>query len=280
MPRDLLDRLTQWKSRFGPPGEGRLESLLAVIARRKFRRAGELIRLHEALLFLRAYPRSPEVARLADASLRGFARRIAELQERGVDLDPFEEPEVSGIAGTSLAAVFSYEFARRLALRHPRSLEIAWDRNDEIDRLGPVLARILPLFGEDWPVEAHAPFRQWMAAARPPGGSDLAWLLKRLAALPAEPRERAALYETLGLPLTWRFGARMSRSNLRLPGRRLYCHREPLLRRGDVPLARELEGPTLPVRRLARPEARKILDLILDASAMRFRELYGFKPPG
>jgi hypothetical protein len=81
------------------------------------------------------------------------------------------------------------------------------------------------------------------------------------------------------LPLTWRFGTRMSRSNLRLPGRRPCCHREPLLRRGDISLTRELEGPPLPVRRLPLPEARKILDLILDASAMRFRELYGFSHP-
>jgi hypothetical protein len=279
MPRDILDRLSEWKSRFGPSGTGRLESLLAAIAKRKFGSAGELIRLHETLLFLRAYPRSPEVARRADAALRTFAGRIAELQAAGADLDPFEEPEVSGIAGTSLSAVFSYEFARRLALRHPRHLEIAWDRYDEIDRLGPVLARVLPLFREDWPVEAHAPFREWIAAARPRGASDLAWLLDRLAALPTTPRERAALYETLGLALIWQFGARMSRSNLRLPGRKRYCHREPLLRRGDISLDRELDGRPLPVRRLPVPEARKILDLILDASAMRFRELYGFSHP-
>ena len=274
MPRDLLDRLSEWKSRFDETGAGRLEKLLAVLSRRKFRGAAELIRLHETLLFLRAYPRSPEVARLADAALAGFAARTAD-----ADPDAFEEPEISGIAGTSLSAVFSYEFARRLAARHPRDLEIAWDRYDEIDRLGAVLARILPLFGEDWPVEAHAPFREWVAAARPRGTTDMAWLLEQLAALPIPPRERAALYETLGLPLTWRFGARISRSNLRLPGRELYCHREPLLRRSDISLARELESPPLPMRRLPRREARKILDLILDASAMRFRELYGFSHP-
>ena len=127
-PRDLLDRLDEWKGRFGPSGAGRLERLLAAIAGRKFGAAGELIRLHEALLFLRAYPRSQEVARLADAALLRFAGRTAALRAAGVDLGPFEEPEVSGIAGASLSAVFSYEFARRLALRHPRDLEIAWDR--------------------------------------------------------------------------------------------------------------------------------------------------------
>jgi hypothetical protein len=46
-----------------------------------------------------------------------------------------------------------------------------------------------------------------------------------------------------------------------------------------VSLAGELDGPPVPVRRLSRPEARKILDLILDTSAMRFRELYGFSHP-
>jgi hypothetical protein len=262
----LLDQLEKGKSRFGPPGDGQLEGLLADAARRRFRDTASLIRLHETALYLRAYPRNPEVARLADAILFSFAGRVA-------DLAAFEAPEISGIAGTSLSAVFSYEVARRLAARHPRNIEIAWDRYDGIDRLGPVLHRFLPLLGEDWPVEAHVPYRQWISAARPRGLSDLEWLLERLAATPE-------LYDTLDLPLTWRIGdARTSRSRLRLAGRKLYCHQEPLLRRSDVSLARELDGPPLPVRRLSRPEARHILDLILDTSAMRHRELYGFSHP-
>jgi len=278
MARDWLERLGDWKSRYGGDASA-LERLLAEAGRRKVRDAAELIRLHETLLFLRAYPQSREAARLADQALQGFARRIAEFESAGGDLDPFEEPEISGIAGTSLAAVFSYEFARRLSERHPREIEIAWDRYDEAERLGPVLAQLVPLFGEDWPVEAHAPFREWIAAVKPRGTSDLAWLLERLAALPVTPRERAALYETLGAPLGWKFSAKTSRGTLRLPGRKLYVHREALLRRADVSIARELAGPRIPVRRLPRAEARKILELITDVSAMRFRELYGFSHP-
>jgi hypothetical protein len=83
----------------------------------------------------------------------------------------------------------------------------------------------------------------------------------------------------LQLPLTWRVASPTSRSHLRLPARRLYLHREPLLRRGDVSLERKLAGPPLPVKRLAVGEARRILDAILETSAMRYRELYGFSHP-
>ena len=274
MPRRILDRLDDWKRRFEPGGDGELATLLAQIATRRFKDPADLVRLHETLLFLRAYPRTPAVARLADEILFSFAARVAPLKDR----EPFEEAEVSGIAGTYFAAVFSYEVARRLAALHPRHIEIAWDRHDQVDKLGPALARFLPLIEEDWPVEAHVPFRQWMAAAHRRGVTDLAWLLERLSDL--APRAAAGVYEALDLPLLWDIAnARTSRSRLRLPVRKLFCHREPLLRRSDVSLVKELDAPPLPIRRLPRAEARRILDVILDTSAMRYRELYGFSHP-
>jgi hypothetical protein len=274
MSRAWLDRLDLWKSRFGQTGDGQLERLLSQLARRAVRDPQSLIRLHETLLFLRAYPRSAEVARLADEILFSFADRIAD------DVDPFEAPEVSGIAGTSLTAVFSYEVARRLAARYPRAVEIAWDRYDEPDRMGNVIRRFLPMLDEDFPVEAHVPFQQWIAQAHDRRSSDLAWLLERLAAFESGDRARAELFESMQVPLTWRMGvSRASRSRLRLAVRSLYLHREPLLRRSDVSLAHELNTAPLPIRRLARPAAGRILDLILDTSAMRYRELYGFSHP-
>ena len=280
MPSDLLARLSSWKTRFGTPDSTPLERLLTATSATRFRDPHDLIALHETLLFLRAYPASPGVARLADSILFSFADRIEELRESGIDLSPFEEAEVSGIAGTSLSAVFSYEVATRLAARHRRRIEIAWDRYDEPDKLGSLMTRFVPLLCEDWPVEAHAPYREWFAAARGGTQSDLVWLLEELGRLPLAAFERAERFDALQLPLTWEMGtARTSRSRLRLSNRTLYCHREPLLQRRDVSLARELEGPKLPVRRLGRAKARAILDLILDTSAMRYRELYGFSHP-
>src|SRR5579872_4576689 len=145
MPRQLTEQLESWKNNFDPAGAKHLERLLKRISRERFSGAKEHIRLHETLLFLRGYPLSEKVARLADEILFSFAGRLTAES----DLDIFEEPEVSGIAGTSLTAVFSREVAGRLARMDPGHVEIAWDRYDEQDRLGPSLRKLLPMLRED-----------------------------------------------------------------------------------------------------------------------------------
>jgi hypothetical protein len=261
MPHNLLEKLETWKRQFGGPENGALERLLERVRKARVLDAGELIRLHETLLFLRAYPRTPAVARLADEILGGFADRVT-----GVAPESFEDPEVSGIAGTRVGGVFSYEVARSLHARHSADIEIAWDRYDEIDRMGPVVSRLIPLACEDWPVEAHVPFQKWV-----PG---LGWLLSRL-----KGPEAAERYGSMAMPLEWKVAPKVSRSMMRLTGRKLFCHTEPLIRRSEVSLARELEGPRIAVRRVGQPESQRILDLIMDTSAMRYRELYGFSHP-
>jgi hypothetical protein len=276
MPTDLPARLEAWKSRFGRENLAPLHGLLAAVGRARFTDPDELIRLHECLLFLRAYPADATVMRLADAALFSFAERVAGLN----DLSPFEDAAVSGIGGTSFSAVFSYEIARQLASRYPRNIEIDWENYDQAEKLGPVLRRFLPLVAEDWPVEAHVPFRAWMDAARPRSSSALLWLLGRIGSLPVSPREQAELYDSLELLLLWHIGnTRTSRSRTRLPVRKPFYHTELLIRRSEISLAAELEAAPLPVTRLSKPDARKMLDLILDTSAMRYRELYGFTHP-
>jgi len=274
---NLLDRLDDWKRRFGPPETGQLERLLDAAAKYRVRDAASLIRLHETLLFLRAYPRTPEVARRADAILFGFADRVARLRAAGLDLEPFAEPEVSGIAGTDLTAVFSFDVARGLVERHGRAVRLAWDAHDEMQRVGPGSPRLAPLIGEEWPVEAHVPLERWLAAARPRAESELPWLLERVRAI--APDHAAERYNAMGLPLTWEIGRRVSRSRQRAAVRGLFCHTEPLIARRDVSLDRELASAPLAVKRLPPADARKMLQLILDTSAMRFRELYGFSHP-
>lgn len=274
MPRDLLERLEHWKRRIGTRDPSELERLLEAAAARRFRDPRTSIRLHECLLFLRAHPQNAQVRRLTDAILFNFAERVTG------DPEAFEEPEISGIAGTSLSAVFSYEVACRLAARYPGSIGIDWENYEHPDKLGPLLQRFLPLLREDWPVEAHVPYRAWISAARGRSAGGLAWLLGRIGRLQIPEREKAGLYDSLDLLLVWKLGdVATSRSRLRLQAGKPFYHARPLLRRADVSLLRELDGPPLPVRKLSAREAGRVLDIILDTSAMRYRELYGFTHP-
>lgn len=257
-----LDQLENLKISFGRTSEQRVAALLERLARMRLRDPAALIRLHETALFVRAYPHSPRVARLADGLLEGFARRLA-----GLELEPFEDSEVSGMAGTAVSTAFSYPFARSLTDRHGRGIEIAWDAYEHPERLGAVLARLAPAAAEDWAVEPHPDWRRWWAAL----GADPRWLLARI-----DPQT----YDALELPLLWRLGeSRASRSKARLPRRQLYCHTGPLLARRDVSIQAEFASPPIGVRRVSARQARRVIHTIIDTSAVRYRELWGFLYP-
>ncbi|MGA2877789.1 MAG: hypothetical protein ABSG13_02445 [Bryobacteraceae bacterium] len=272
-----LDRLEASKRSYGTDEHAALPRLLRQLGRARFPDAGSLIRFHEALLFFRAYPPNDQVLQLSDQLLLGIPTKIAQLRRAGVDLVAFEEPDVSGIAGTAFSALFTCDITRWLAEHHPRAVEIDWDGYDA-SLLGPLLRRLHPLANEDLLVEANIPYMDWFRAAKRGSGSDLRWLISRIEALPIPAEDRAELFAQAKIAIRWQLGAgRATRTNGRLPGRRkIFYHDGPLLRRADVSLAAELESPALGIEKLSREEGEKLLDFARETSAMRYRELHGF----
>ena len=255
--------------------------MLRQLGRARFPDAGSVIRFHEALLFFRAYPPNPDVLRLSDELLQGISKKIAQLRRAGVDLAPFEEPDVSGIAGTAFSALFTYDITRWLAGYHPKSVEIDWEGYDA-SLLGPLLRRLHPFANEDLLVEANIPYMDWFRAAqgetRRGSASDLRWLTARIEGLPMPAEDRAELFAQAKIAIRWELGeGRGTRTNGRLPGRRrLFYHDGPLIRRAEVSLAKELESPAFAIDQLSRAEGQKMLDFARETSAMRYRELHGF----
>jgi len=272
----LLARLDGAKRRFGPGEAEKTERLLAALERRKISDAGSLVRLHEALLFLRAYPGSPGILRCVERLLGAFFGRMSQLGPGDAGVDA-ENPEISGIAGTECSAILSYEVVRRLAELHPREIEIDWDRYEIGDRLAGTWRLILPLLEEDSLVEAHVPYLEWLRAARARREAELSWLIRRLDSLPIEAKEREGLWNALELPMRWRLGdSPASRTLMCRPVRRVFYHDGPLIARSEVSLAEELASPPLPVEKLSAAEGRAVLDMALETSAVRYRELHGF----
>ena len=244
---------------------------LRKLSRKKISDTDTLIHYHELLLFLRAYPPNAAIARDAERELRNFAGRVAALD---VDLAPLQHPEVSGIAGTSVTDTFSFYIVRRLLERHGAQLAIEWDWFEDENRLAETWPRFMPLLEEDTFVEANIPYREWLAAARK-GRPELPWLIDRFNSLPKSDKERAELYDSQQIYVRWTPGYNSSRTGMRLPNRRLFYHRGPLIQRRDVDFTRELVQPVT-FTKVSERAGEKALDMARDASTIRYRELYGF----
>jgi hypothetical protein len=88
------------------------------------------------------------------------------------------------------------------------------------------------------------------------------------------------VYDLLELPIRWDLGdSAASRSSARIPRKKIFYHDRPFLARKDVSIEFEFAAPKIAVERLPRAEAQRMIDTIIDASAVRYRELYGFLHP-
>jgi hypothetical protein len=271
----LLDRLEAAKGRFGPKYAAQAETLLDAVGRLRVRDTDSLIRLHEVLLFLRAFPPSARVVRQADALLSSFRQRVETLRSAGVGLTPLDPMEVSGVAGTVLEDPLNYDVSRWLLRRFPGRVDVAWDGCDKHTRLAETLPRFLPLLDDDAYVEADVPYATWLRSARGRGACDLAWLLARFERLPLSDREKSELFDSLELPIRWNLGnLHASRTRNWRRVRRAFYHRDPFIRRNDVNLVNEMSAP-LSITRLSRREGERVLDLMREVMTVRRRELWG-----
>ena len=275
----LLDCLEAAKNRFGGGARAESKLLLDQISRSRFSDAKSLIRFHEVLLFLRAFPQSASLVPRIEKLLNTFHERVEKLRELDSDMSAFDDFDTSGIAGTTMQDALSFDAARWLVRRIPRNIEIAWDdysADYEAERtMGSAWPRFIPLLEEDADIEANIPWRQWLNAARG-RQKDFEWLIRSFEQLPATNRERAELYDSLRLPLRWHLGnLKFSRTRNWTRPRQFYYHTEPLIVRSQVSLAHELTQPAPNLGKLSRHEGESVLHTIREVMAVRYRELYG-----
>ena len=271
----LLDQLDEVKTQFAPAAARRLERLLARLSRKRLNDTDSLFRLHEILLFLRAYPQNASIVRATEKQLRDFSDRVVFLHEQGIDLSPLQHPEVSGLAGTSVTDTFSFYIVRWLMQRHSKEVAIDWEWFEDENRLAETWPRFIPLLEEDAFVEANVPYRDWLSAARN-GQPELRWLIDRFNKLARPEKERAELYDSQKLFVRWTPGFSATRTGMRLATKQFFYHRGPLIQRREVDLSRELAQRSPPLQKLSLKQGERAIDMAREASTIRYRELYGF----
>jgi len=285
MAANALDRqLTELEAsryRFGRNQAARVVKLLNRLNAARFPDPASLIRFHEALLFLRAFPQGPAVVRVTERILNSFHKKVEALRKAGNDMDDFEPIEVSGIAGTQMEDTLSFDVANWLIKRMPNRVEIAWENYDPGRELGTTGPRFMTLLEDDAHVEADTPWRRWLETAAGKKGSDRAWLVptwlvQRFADLPLPPNQKAELYESLRVPLRWNLGnSAVTRTRNWKPVRNVFYHSEPLITRSEVSLAGELARRPPQLTRLSRQQGEQVMDMIREVMLVRYRELYG-----
>jgi hypothetical protein len=271
----LLDQLERSAHRFGARQRESVEQVLSSLSRLRFNDPETLVRYHELLLFLRAYPHNSRIVKLAEKELASFPRRVEALRASEVDLSPIETPEISGIAGTSVTDAFSYPIVRWLVRHQQGRVALDWDWFEDENRLAETWPRFMPLLEEDAAVEANVPYREWLSAAVG-RKKELSWLIRRFELLPKSEKEKSELYDSQKLYVRWSPAYQSSRTGMRSPGSKIFYHRKPLIQRRDVSLPGELEKPAPPLQLLSPTQGEAILDMAREASTVRYRELYGF----
>ena len=280
MPANALNRqLTQLEAsryRFGRHEAASVVKLLSRLNAARFPDPASLIRFHEALLFLRAFPQGPAVVRVTERILNSLHKKVEALRKAGADMDDFEPIEVSGIAGTEMEDTLSFDVASWLIKRMPGKVEIAWENYDPGRELGTTGPRFMPLLEDDAYVEADTPWRRWLEAAAGKKSSDPAWLLQRFADLPLPPNQKAELYESLHVPLRWNLGnSDLTRTRNWKPVRERFLPPRTAHQPQPGVAGRRVGARPPQLTKLSRKQGDEIMDMIREVMLVRYRELYG-----
>jgi len=263
----LLKRLEASRDDYSPGAGAKKTALLRALARARLATPAALLRLHEHLCFLRAYPDNRRVLAAADRLLKSFAAR-PDLRRHRAALAG------SGVAGTDLHDRFFWPMARWLASRWPARLEIDWDQVDD-----GTLASALPLLVT--PAEAA-----WLRVAKPGARAAVERLrgrtsggtfyVRRVAAMPGDDFTREAFFDGIDLDL-------VLRSAPGTPSRTLARHRfapigfrrEPPAR-GRPDLRAQLAIAPRTARFVTPREGAALIDLAREVMAARSRDLDAF----
>ena len=262
-----VEALERIRSSYGPEAGAERSRWINEIEAARFEDPELLLRYHELLLFLRAYPDNAEALALADRALGRVAKRVAQLD------DP-EALRDSGLPGTSNVHTYSWSMLRELLQSYPGRFEVAWEELDDSSpffELVALCAASAEVPGID---DDRIEVDDWLMAARGPHEStDLETLYHLLegSGLPEQTRE--ILFDRLRLPIRWTLSGAEDTRTLSIRKRRThYFHGEPLLREA-LDLSVEIRRP-LPFERLELSEARSAIRWMKSAMSVRNRELY------
>jgi len=266
-----LRQIDDLKNAYGGDAAARKLAWLSALEGQRLPSAAAVLRLHEFLCFLRAYPDNQAVIDAAERMLARFDRRPDLRRFRAALAD-------TGIAGTAVHYVFFWFTARWLARRWPDRITIDWKAFDANAKgeLEGLLHLILPYSETPTLDAADMPLRRLISRLKGPGETDAAFLVRRFDAIHATAFGRETLYERVGIPLMLAPGGNTpSRTRARHGTAPAVFQTRPL-DRSRPGLHAEISKPPLAVRQVPPAEADDLIALAREAMVTRARDLDNF----
>ncbi|HEX4824357.1 MAG TPA: hypothetical protein VFV19_08595 [Candidatus Polarisedimenticolaceae bacterium] len=265
----MLRTLESLRLDFSPDAAARKLEALRALARAKLATPRDVLRLHEAAAFIRAYPDDRQVLEAARDVLEGFERR-ADLRRLAPSL------EDSGIAGTAIRYRFFASTARWLARRFPGHLTLDWSEGEFDERLSAAWPVLLPEAQAEAIRRAAIGPREAIERLRQATETDAEFYLRHVEALPGGPRVREATHDAIDAAYVLSPGTGTpSRTKAELRG-------APVVFRTSAPphgrpdLSRAIAKPPRRVRTASPHESRRLVDLAREAMVTRARDLDAF----
>lgn len=269
MPAAPLPSLNRIKDRYGPGRATAKRRLLAQLGRTRLKTAAQVLALHEAACFLRAYPDSAAVRAQATRLLRGFSRR-PDLRKHHALLAN------SGIAGTPIRYALFWPMLRWVATRWPKQLRL--DRDDRVaaGRIEAVLALLLTSVESEWLRERRPAGFEALDRLRPKNAGDAAFLTHLIDALPGDGRTREAFHDAIDPLYELQPGPGTPSRTLAHHAVAPAVHVREGLRRARPDLRAEIARPPQRVRTVTRREGEALVELARGAMLTRERDLDAF----
>lgn len=268
--RRALASLARIARQYGPGFPDRKLLLLAALEQAEFNSAKQVLRLHELLSFLDAFPDSKRV-RLRARALLGRFRHRPDLKRAHKALAG------TGIAGTDTPYRFYWPTARWISARWPGALCI--DRSDpsQAQAILEALPQLVPAVQSEYARQSGTLTLDTLDRLCPRGVTDADWFIGLVAAMPGDEATREAFFDRVDPPFVLRAGRTTpERTTARFDALPLHLQRGPL--RGPRPdLRQECRRAPRRVVNLRPAEAEVLIDLARTSMATRERDLAVFQ---
>ncbi len=266
--RQILARLESVLTTY-EAGSGRAKrALVEELASAPLANGSAVLRLHEALCFLRAYPDDADLLQCVEDTMVRFSERRDLLRFR-------RSLEDTGIAGTAINYRFFWPTARWLSRCWPQLLSVSWKEWDNRAYLLDLLPNVLPYTETLALDEAEFTEREWIEQLRG-ASSDASFLVSRIEQIAGDEFTREKTYDLLDIPLRLEPETNTpARGKDVFPVAEVAFQRAPLQRRRPD-LREDILRPPGSIEPLRRTRGQRLIDLARRAMVTRARDLDGF----